>query len=97
MVSIEYNKTKKGKIFLEIEKKLSDVSANYFEIVLDNDKSGFPGDYKVKVSPKIRLDHALAKELKKYDGKKILLPKNKKYRPSKLFLKNHTQRIKKNG
>ena len=54
-------------------------------------------NYRVKVSPKVRLDHALAKELKKYDRKKILLPKNKKYRPSKLFLKNHAQRIKKIG
>ncbi len=49
MVFIEYNKTKTGKIFLEIEKKLSDVSANYFEIVLDNDKSGFPGDYEIEI------------------------------------------------
>ena len=35
-------------------------------------------DYKVKISDKAKEDFALYKEIKKYDGKKINIPKLKK-------------------
>lgn len=50
-------------------------------------------NYKVKVSDKTEKDPALHKEILKYDGSKINLPKLKENRPAKRFLLEHQNRV----
>ena len=50
-------------------------------------------DYEVVLSNKIKKDIKLWEYLKKYQNKKILLPKSKKYYPSKVYLRRHRERF----
>ena len=50
-------------------------------------------NYKVQVSDNAKKDAALYKEILKYDGSKINLPKLKENRPAKRFLLEHQNKV----
>lgn len=48
-------------------------------------------NYKIKISPEVKNDEVLYKELKKYQNRKIKLPRMKELQPNKDFLQIHSE------